>query len=142
MARYVLLSALFVSTPLLAADVEPGPDASADAKKMQGTWSVVSANGPGKVPGDIKKDKLVIEKDEMKVVHTGGREERAKFKLAVKKGVGLLDLRPGGDPKTVLGLYKLEKDTLTITLPGPGGERPEKIGDPKAMTIVLKRDKK
>jgi uncharacterized protein (TIGR03067 family) len=143
MVRPIFLS-LFLTVPLLAADPspEPGGDANADLKKIQGTWSIVSVSGPDKPPGDIKLAKFTFTKDMIKVTGGPGKEEPVKFKLAVKKGMGELDIQPPRETNPVLGLYKFEKDKLTLTFLQPGKGRPTKFGDPTAMTLVLKKDAK
>jgi uncharacterized protein (TIGR03067 family) len=141
MTRSVLLS-LILTAPLLAAPAEPGPDAKADAKTIQGTWSIVSVDGPDKPPEEFKKAKFVFEKDSLTITGGPRKEDPVKFKLAVKKGQGEIDIQPPRDVKPVEGLYKFEKDQLTLTFFKPGKGRPTKFGDSEAMTVVLKKDGK
>jgi uncharacterized protein (TIGR03067 family) len=141
MARAVALSVLLVSAPLFAAPAPPGPDARADARKMQGTWSVVTATEPGRTPEDfLKKVKFVFDKDTLTLT-VGPAEKPFKFKLVVNKGRGEIDILPHGDVHVAQGLFKFEKDQLTLTFFKPGKGRPTKFGDSEAMTVVLKKDK-
>jgi uncharacterized protein (TIGR03067 family) len=149
MIRFVLLSLLLAVPLLVAAEPKkPDPkadakaDAKADEKKMQGTWAVVSVDSLETPPEGYKKAKFVFDKDTVKVI--GGPKKTApeKFKLAIKKGQGEIDIQPPRDVKPVLGLYKFEKDQLTLAFARPGEDRPNKFGNYDAITIVLKKDKK
>ena len=126
------------------AEPEPGGDAKAHAKKMQGTWSIVRAEGPDKPPDDfVKKAKFVFGKGSVKITGVSGDRRLGTFKLALKKGVGQIDIQPPEGSKPVLGLYKFEKDRLILCCgSNPGDPRPAKFGDPKAMNLVLKKDAK
>jgi uncharacterized protein (TIGR03067 family) len=72
--------------------------------------------------------------------------EPADYKVDPKKDPAEIDVTPPAGEKqpTMLGIYKVEKDILTICM-ARGGERPKKFESPKdspTMLIVLKRKAK
>jgi uncharacterized protein (TIGR03067 family) len=71
----------------------------------------------------------------------GERTETDAYKMDDKKTPAEIDLIPGeaGNGSTMYGIFKIDKDTLTIRM---GDERPTKFesaGDAKTMVLVLKR---
>jgi uncharacterized protein (TIGR03067 family) len=98
-----------------------------DLKALEGTWTVTS------VERDGKEDKALSGATR---VHSGTR-----YTLTPKNGTavpGMFKIDPGQSPrtidmtptagrykgKTLLGIYKLEGDTLTICFAEPGKDRP------------------
>jgi len=84
------------------------------------------------------------------IVNEGGRGERevGTFKVDSKKNPAELDLTPPPEKsdKPVLGIYKLDGDTLTICVSDDDGAvRPNKFESPdgtRIMLMTLKRAKK
>jgi uncharacterized protein (TIGR03067 family) len=137
----------------------PVPKEEDDAKALQGTWVATSFEEHGKaVPEKQLKDglkgmKWVFADGKLTWVLPGDKgEERVKFayKLDPTKSPKALDLTPeapaGGkaDP-TVLAIYKVEKDQLTVCLgPKKGGDRPTEFRTAENLEraiIVFKREK-
>jgi uncharacterized protein (TIGR03067 family) len=133
---------------LLAADEPKTPTAEQEAKKLEGTWKVVSSERDGK-PDEAAKNAVTT-------FQAGG-------KLTVKYadgsgGNGTYTLDPSKDPKaidlvidfgahkgmTFPGIYLLEGDTLKVCRAEPGKDRPTEFAtkaDSGLMSFVLQREK-
>lgn len=113
-------------------------------KQLAGTYRVVSAEKAGApTPKDIEKVKLTFKGDEL-TFSTPGGEKRAKIAVDVDKKPAHIDIMPddGAEKgRTFPGIYKLEKDDLTLayTL---GADRPTDFkAEGGAMVFKLKREK-
>ena len=103
-----------------------GPD---ELAKHQGTWAVVSQvrdgqDAPANVVASIRR---VVEGDHVTWIREGKNFAGTKVVYDVTKSPHALDLIPDGGPhrgEHVLGIYKLEGDTLTICVADPGEPRP------------------
>ncbi len=134
---------LTLTVPLLAAD----PAAKGTAK-LEGTWSVVSAEHNGtKIPADqAKAVKFVITADKFKIDHNGDKHE-ADYKLDATKKPATIDVTPQDGPdkgKTAYGIYALNGGELKICFAKPGSDRPTEFAskaDSETTLIVLKREK-
>ncbi len=128
------VTALLLFIPALGAGAEPVDDQA----KFQGSWRVQSLV----VGGQTVKDTNVV------LTFAGDRLTRkagdamaeATFKLDPAKDPKTIDFRPEGGA-TVLGIYKLDGDTLTMCV---GEERPAQfasVAGSKTGLMVLKREK-
>jgi RNA polymerase sigma factor (sigma-70 family) len=143
-----MASAVSVVWALADRPAAAGKDgATKDEDKIVGTWAYTSLEKGGqKAPEeDVKEAKLVFA--------AGG-----KFTAKLPKGEkgGTYKLGPAKKPKaiaitnenggTFLGIYKLERDTLTVCLGGENdNERPTEFASKegtKVVLVVLKREKK
>jgi uncharacterized protein (TIGR03067 family) len=75
-----------------------------------------------------------------------GKPEEGAYKSDAKKNPAEIDLTPPDAAKgeTILGIYKIDGDTLTLCLT-MGGERPKEFAAPpgsKRMLVTCKRVKK
>ena len=120
----------------------PADSTREDTKQIQGTWALTGASDGGK---PAKKDSVGVMmevKDDTLVIKEKARTEKVTFKLNGKGKVKHIDLKPAqgpGRPETIQGLYKLEKDALTICFIMGGKGRPADFNDPKARTLTFKR---
>jgi len=131
-------------------------DAPKDLAKLQGTWSIVSAERSGeKLPEEpAKKMRVVIKENTLTVQEGEGPKaggEKAAFKVNPATKPKSLDITPAKrdgskiEKKTVLGIYELDGDTLKLCWRKEGGERPAKFAtEPKSglVLFVLKRQSK
>ena len=119
---------LALSLTLAAADPKEDPGKK-DLAAMQGDWACDRMERDGmKFPDEAAQAYFRTVKGKAYTVY--------RFKKAVGKGTFTLDatksprqidLTLGDGPakgKTVLGIYKIDGDTLTLCYGGPGGKRP------------------
>ncbi len=127
----------------------PAGDAKADAIKkelasLQGDWLVVSSVYEGKNLLEDEKVTINIKGDWVTIFGNGKKKDTSVVRLDPSKSPKTYDQHPldPEDTKVVLGIYKLEKGTLTLCYT-TGKERP-KAFDGKADDtglIVMKRQK-
>jgi uncharacterized protein (TIGR03067 family) len=144
MGWLMLLVALLVLSTRLGAQPGPDPedDGTKDEKAMQGTWSLSKAERDGKASDkDISGVKLVIMGKKM-TIRDRGKDEPVNFTLDAKKKPREINLvPPEGKGKEIAGIYKLEKDKLTICF-SVGGPRPKEFASKEGHTLLeFKKDK-
>jgi uncharacterized protein (TIGR03067 family) len=115
-------------------------------QKLDGIYAVKSGEQDGEaMPAEeLKKIIEVVIKDDLFTIKKEGSEDhRAKLKLDATKKPAEVDVMPQDGPekdKTLLGIYKLEKDELTFVV-AKEGARPKDF-DAKGkeiMKVVLQR---
>src|SRR5262245_32768084 len=148
MTRCLLVLALAVGFTITvrAEDKKDEKKDKPDAAKLEGAWTATSwERGPGKVGADDVKTELVIKKDTFEYpVGINRIAPKGTFKVDAEKGT--IDFTPDAAPakgKTLLGIYKIEGDKLTICFAGTGGERPKefKSGDRLIVLATYERKK-
>jgi uncharacterized protein (TIGR03067 family) len=116
-----------------------------DMKQLQGNWIVVSiqVNGKDLPQGKIGDPNASIKDDEYRI-----HDFRLRLTIDPTKKPKTIDMdgKDGnGKPLSMIGIYRLEGDTLQICLAKPGTkERPtmmETEGDTGQSLIVYKRNK-
>jgi uncharacterized protein (TIGR03067 family) len=129
-----------------------------DRKRLEGTWSVVSAVVPGapqEIVDGVKRAKFTFRGT--KVLNgdrkPSGEAESADYHLDPTKDPKEIDFpSPGGGGKqdrSTPGLYQLTGDELKLCLGiGTVGKdglgivaRPKSLDDPQGALLILKRDK-
>ena len=136
--RTLATTALFLSLLGWTAAADDPKDA---AKKLEGTYDVVSVIVAGK-PDPMKDEvKGVVIKDGQIIVKTK-RDDPAKFTLDPSKTPAHIDISPSAD-MTMPGIYETketDKGTeLTIVFrPGPKAERPKDFKGEGKEDVVLK----
>jgi uncharacterized protein (TIGR03067 family) len=141
MASRLSLVALVVGF-LLGAD-SPVEDAAKEAKKLEGTWTAVSATKDGKELGKEKDKEAVFSGDKL-TLKGGGKEEKFTYKLDPSQKPKTIDFKSAGDaPKNSApgkGIYELNGGTLKLCI-GPPNRRPTEMSDKGQVLFILKRKK-
>lgn len=140
----LVVAALFVavtSTPLPAQD-----DPKKIAEAMQGEWKFVSFHKEAEpdTKDELEKNKVVIAGDKL-TISRNKRDEPVTFTLDPKATPPAIDLKVAEDKKdfVIKGIYKLEKDTLTIAFGLDKGDRPKDFKPAKGNGVmVLEKVKK
>jgi uncharacterized protein (TIGR03067 family) len=140
---------------LLATGIVGADAAKDELAKLQGDWSLVRLQEDGKSMPNPEVNKVMIKGNRLTVVlkrPDSKKEERhsVKIKLDPTRKPKAIDLTAEDGPdkgQTILGIYELRADTLTICSADP----PKSKGRPKEFTakqgsgralMVLKRSKK
>jgi uncharacterized protein (TIGR03067 family) len=139
--RRLTAAVLFVAIACTAGRAQD--DAAKAAKKLEGTYEVVSFSAGGKADDKKKADvKSFVIKDGTITIVTGKRDEAVKFTLDPSKKPPHIDIDPGKD-RPVPGIYEA-KDTdkgleLTIAFgDGPKAERPKDFKGDGERVVVIK----
>jgi uncharacterized protein (TIGR03067 family) len=123
-------------------------DAAKAAKKLEGTYEVVSLTVGGKAD-DKKKAEVqsFVLKDGMISIKTGDREQTAKYTVDPSKKPAHFDIDPGKD-RVLPGIYETKETAqgleLTIAFgDGPKAERPKDFkGEGERVVVIKLRRKK
>jgi uncharacterized protein (TIGR03067 family) len=137
----VVLGAAF--TGLAVAD-----DSEKALKDLEGVYGLKSLTKGGKsAPAEVIAEfKEAIIKGDKITLRIGSEDKVAKIKIDPSKKPAHIDLTPTEGPekdKTMQGIYRYEKGTLTITMAREGGDRPKDFkseGD-EIATIVFQKKK-
>ena len=106
----------------------------------------VVERGEGEVPRDKIETELTITKDAYEFPK-GINRISAKGTVKIDAAKGTIDFTPDDGPakgKTLVGLYKVDGDVLTLCFTGTGGERPKefKTADRNTVLATYERKKK
>ena len=135
MKRVALAVAAFLGAAALSAAQDPDKP-----RKLDGTYAVKSAEKDGEaMPAEELKKviEVVIKDDLITIRREGGEDHKAKFKTDATKKPAQIDVTTlGGEDKDKLqlGIYKQEKEELTIVV-AREGERPKDF-DAKGKGIM------
>ena len=134
---------------LAAAALLPAADGDAkkDLENLQGAWTVTAQVRGGKEspPALIAKMRVVIAGDQITMKTPGQDDAVGTIRLDPAKKPPAIDVAKEKSD-SVLGIYRLEGDFLTLALQKPGSkDRPTEFESPKESEVtvfILKRDKK
>ena len=132
---------LCIALVLTLSCITQAKEPKTDARSIDGTWLPSAAELAGeKFPDEIRKTiKLVIE-DGMYTVTVGVNPDRGTLKLNPSKIPNEIDIT-GTDglnkEKTILAIYELKVDTLTICYDLSGAARPTDFKTEKGTKLFL-----
>jgi RNA polymerase sigma factor (sigma-70 family) len=112
-------------------------EAPKDEEKILGTWTLVSGEEGGqKAPEErIKQAKLIFAADGKMTAKLGEREQEFTYQLSPAKKPKEFSVADDKG-RTMLGIYKLDGDTLTVCY-DRGGDRPAEFASPEGTRVVL-----
>jgi uncharacterized protein (TIGR03067 family) len=130
---------------LTVAAPAPKAEAKKDPASPVGTWVGVKALAGGKeLPVPPEGIEFTMTADGVLHVNEGGRKkaDTGTYKIDPKKDPAEIDLIPPPTEKegTILGIYKVEGDMLTLCFgrgKGGAGERPKKFESPEGAEVML-----
>lgn len=149
--RLLSISAAIVLAISFGALAAPAPkESKSDASKFEGTWTFTSWEHAGRVLPDEARDTARWSVDGDKYnFEIQGVKEVGTIKLDSSKKPATIDLNisEGTDKgKSQLGIYKIEKDTITFCFARPGvSERPTEFStteENNQILVTIKRTKK
>jgi uncharacterized protein (TIGR03067 family) len=146
MKRILMLGLVAALSSLMAAradEPDPEPFSPDRAALMRGNWEMTAlVIGGMKLAGNagLQNLKMTMKFERNGLTETtNGMAKKGTWKIDARKKPKTIDLTDKTDGKTTVGIYKLEKDELTIALAEPGKARPT---DFKGTAMILKRIKK
>jgi uncharacterized protein (TIGR03067 family) len=120
-------------------------DADKELKRLEGTYKVKSISKGGKAaPAEVLESvKEVSFKGDTMTIHVMDEGKKGKIKVDPSKKPAHIDITPLDGPQkdeTLKGIYKLEKDELTIVF-AESGDRPKdfKADGEGVMKLVVTR---
>lgn len=146
----LLAGAGVLNRPTQAGEAQTKAEAiKAETEKFQGTWRLVSQEYKGmETPSkDLKDDSVIIQGDKMIGKHGQQVKQETVFQIeptATPKTIDLKTIKGVEVGKKVLGIYRLEKDTLTVCLSEKEGDRPQEFKAPRQTlryVLVFKRER-
>jgi uncharacterized protein (TIGR03067 family) len=141
------VSAVLVIALVAAGTAGDGDAAKKELQRLQGTWKVLKMLMEGKpVPDEMIEKAQVVVSGHKATVKIGEKDETAFITVDPTKKPAAIDVRPEKEKGVIKGIYKLEKDRLTVCIAGkPDAPRPKEFTSTEESgtgLIVLERVKK
>jgi uncharacterized protein (TIGR03067 family) len=138
-SRFVLA---ILAASLCATGLADDDAVKKELKRHQGTWIATSSTFDGqKAPEDIVHSiKRIVTDDHVVWQRDGKQFAGTKFVLDSTNEPNTIDVIPDGGRnrgERILGIYKLDRDTLTICMAGPGQPRPKEFKAEKGSGWTL-----
>jgi uncharacterized protein (TIGR03067 family) len=124
---------------LLGADTPKDPRESADEKKFQGTWNVVSTvfDGQPAPKEKLKGRKVVIDRQQLTAFVGDTRGRTLIITLDPKQRPQQIDLKRADRDEVAQGIYALEGDELKLCYGEPGAKRPTEFASKAGSKVFL-----
>ena len=141
------LLAVTVGFMLFSGAMVVGQDDEAAIKKekelLKGTWKFESVKSPKGDKDDFGDAKLEFFTDGKVQFTKGTEQKKATYKINPAGKPKEIDLKPEGKEEAMQGIYRIEKDTLTICIcEGQNVARPTEFeAKDKNVLVTLKRVK-
>ena len=120
--------ASFATALLVVLTSQGGDDAAQkkDKAALQGKWKITSFETKGGKDANLEGAHMEFDKDGKNLTFTKGDEtKKGTFKLNPTAKPKEIDIMPGDENKTFVGIYQLDKDKLKLCLaPDAGDGRP------------------
>ncbi len=118
-----------------------------ELKRHQGTWVTISSifDGAPASPEVVRSIRRIVTDDHVVWERDGKRFAGTKFELDPSLSPKTIDVIPDGGPnrgERVLGIYKLDGDTITICMAGPAQPRPKEFKAEKGSGCSLRTFKR
>ncbi len=145
MFRHGITLLLIVSATVLTAHAQKKEEKKEEVNKLEGAWTATGwARGEGFIGPDMVNTELVVGKDTYEFPKGINRiSGKGAYKLTA--GKNHVDFTPADGPakgKTLLGIYKVEGDKLTLCFRSAGAERPTEFKSGDRMTVVASYERK
>jgi len=125
---------------LLGAPAAKEPAKKAEVPSVVGTWSCQTMTANGKVQAINGHSTFTFSADGKFQISVGGDDKPAgKYKINRDASPAELDFNIGGGDEFHLGVFKIEKDELTLCWEDVARVRPKEFGAPIGTTIVQMR---
>jgi uncharacterized protein (TIGR03067 family) len=133
---------VYFATSLCAPGVADDDIAKHGLKRHQGTWIATSSTFDGqKAPEEIVRSiKRIVTDDHVVWQRDGKQFAGTKVVLSSTNEPNTIDVIPDGGRnrgERILGIYKLDRATLTICMAAPGQPRPKEFGAEKGSGCTL-----
>ena len=118
-----LVAVTFVALPALADDKKPAES------PLKGKWEVTAAKFNGSEMATLKGRTLVFDETEFSTYDGETRGSTLAYTLNPKADPKKIDVEQGAGGKKALGIYKVDKDELTICYAEPDADRPRAVAE-------------
>ena len=141
------ITAVLVAALVAAGTAGSGDAAKKELQRLQGTWKVLKMLNEGKpAPAEMIAKTEVVLSGHKAIVKTGERDETAIITVDPTKKPAAIDIRQEKEKGVLKGIYKLEKNRLTVCFAEkPDAPRPKEFTSTEesgTVLIVLERLKK
>jgi uncharacterized protein (TIGR03067 family) len=140
---------LAVILVFLAVGVGRAADKDAELKALEGAWEIDAATSDGENHTDLYAGMKLILKGSDYTIQFAENSDKGTFAIDPEKSPKWIDIKTGAKGPfkglTLLGIYKIDGEKLTVCLQADGKARPTEFDAKKTtrnMLLTYKREKK